>query len=152
MDIQQLLTTDYETLPMEVRHQLLGEAAYYLDKVMGSGRLPSIKGYHIFVVMNSWCEVNNADYIEACLAGIWYMGRAGMTVGLHNDKGNNTLSYLDRIRTEHASALHTLVGLSEPLVEPYEYRPCWPAHVQARMRMLRENLPTMDMTYRAMRG
>lgn len=152
MDIHQLLTTDYETLPMEVRHQVLGEAAYYLDKVIDTGRLPNIKGYYIFPVMNSWCEVNNADYIEACLAGIWYMGKTGRTVGLHDDKRSNVLSYLDRARTEGVGSLHYLLGLSEPLVETYEYRPYWPALVKARMHMLRQYLPIMDMTYRALEG
>jgi hypothetical protein len=151
MDIQQLLTTDYDTLPMGVRHRILGEASYYLDKVIETGTIPGIKGYHIFPVMNSWCEVN-ADYIEACLAGIWYMGKTGMTTGLHNDRGYNALSYLDRVRYEDISALHPLVGLDNVLPQPNEYRPWWACDVQSRLYMLRQHLPTMDSKYRALGG
>lgn len=151
MHIHQLLTTDYDTLPMEVKHCILGEAAYYLDKVIEAGTIPGIKGYHIFPVMNSWCEPNG-DYIEACLAGIWYMGRTGMTSGLHDDRRHNALSYLDLIRLENGGVLHQLVGLDNAVPEPYEYRPWWPSDVQSRLYTLRQYLPTMDTTYRALRG
>ena len=158
MDIQQLLTTDYDTLPLEVRHRILGEALYYLEVVESTHTIPGIEGVTITPNMNMWCYPpppysDTTDSVQACLAGIWYMGRARELLvmrGLPNTLWV-VLDYLDMVaKFTHVSSLHRLVGMEVP--DDYYEDVAVIEDVQQRLHSLMETLPLMREAYDTAKG
>lgn len=156
MDMRALMETEYEHLPIEVRQQVLGAAAYYLDMVARTGTLPGIEDT-VVMNMDVWCYYSQGCTVEACLAGIWYMGITGtmLDLSLLSTSKANILIYLDMVAiTRDTDKLHELVGCSST----YQGAGIATARrkngedVQRHLHSLMEVTPIMKKAYEACSG
>lgn len=145
MTLDELMTTPYEDIPMEVRHQVLGEAAYYLDRVVETGRISGIKGI-VVPHMNHWVvwsKYTGTLKVFTCLAGIWYLSKGGAlpVVPLRTLYPRDCiLDYIEGVRTGD------MLGLSaHPHLD--SHKPNDPVWVHDYLHLLMERIPYMWQAY-----
>lgn len=123
--MQKMLEMKHEHVPMGVKHEVIGEASFYLDLIMHEGIIPELDDYVVVPNMHYWCYITAAfeertdkrypdrKEVQACLAGIWYMASTNkvMLDLKYALPSTNILMYLDQLVTCTNPQLHNLVGL-----------------------------------------
>lgn len=155
------LAAQYEDFSMDAKHRVLGEALYYLEVVERMHSIPGIEGVTITANMSIWCYPpppysDATESVQACLAGIWYMGRTQELLvlrGLPNVLWE-VLDYLDMVAkftdTRH---LYGLVGVEVFTNDYIDYTETTVIEdVQQRLQYLMETLPIMREGYDTAKG
>jgi hypothetical protein len=151
------LAAQYEDFTMDVKHRVLGEALYYLEVVENTHTIPGIEGVTITANMNMWCYPPPNDRLppksmQACLAGIWCMAKAGKLLHIRTILGTplfKVLDYMDKVvKASTTYQLYNLVG-KEVFVEDYVEAL---EDVQQRLHSLMEELPLMRVGYDTAKG
>lgn len=152
------LAAQYTDFTMDAKHRVLGEALYYLEVVESTHTIPGIEGVEVIANMNMWCYPPPNDRLppksmQACLAGIWCMSRAGELLHIRAILGTplfKVLDYMDKVvKATTTYRLYNLVGLEvfidEDITTVIE-------DVQQRLHSLMKALPLMREAYDTAKG
>lgn len=144
--LEVLLNTDYDDIPMDTRHRVLGEALLYLEVAMSTYTLPGIDRLRVLANMRWWSHDWGGN-INACLGGLWYMTTAQEVVRYIPLNSDNILIYLEEVAIQDDADV--LAGLPEGSIPAHDCDGVvLPEYVRDRLHNMMGLLPIMQDSYR----
>lgn len=140
-ELQYLLHTHYDDIPMDTKHRVLGEALYYLEVALSTNTIPGIGSMRVVPNMCHWSQ-QRGDGVHACLGGIWYMATTQTIVDCVPLEVDNILVYMEDIAL--SCKANVLVGLpAGTITTNYD----GVLSVRDRLQSMMALLPLMQQAY-----